>query len=195
MPEFLYYIIYMRGKRKEGLFVHDRGPVSSPNGMKCQKKSSWSGETSRGESKLIARQYAYLLWAKREWNLGKIVRFMTIIRFKPEDFGNNLGFPYKAFTIKLPLNTVVNNEYKELLRNKIIITLNDLHNIISRAMMFINSYCLVSSRDSIPSYIYNQTFWYSVCQLVNGRKIRDYIYRIQSKPTKRSQPMSVRSLH
>ncbi|OAD72726.1 hypothetical protein PHYBLDRAFT_146043 [Phycomyces blakesleeanus NRRL 1555(-)] len=90
---------------------------------------------------------------------------------KSEDFVNNLGFPYKAFTRKLPLDTAVNNEYKELLINKIIITSNDPRNIISRAMMLINSYCLAPSRDSIPNSIYKQKFWYPVCQLVKDRKV------------------------
>ncbi|KAL0079069.1 hypothetical protein J3Q64DRAFT_1702183 [Phycomyces blakesleeanus] len=90
---------------------------------------------------------------------------------KSEELANNLGFPYKAFTTKLQLDTAVNNEDKELLRNKIIITSNYFRNIIYRAMMFINSYCLASSRISIPNSIYKQTFLYSVCQLVNDRKI------------------------
>ncbi|OAD77503.1 hypothetical protein PHYBLDRAFT_60637 [Phycomyces blakesleeanus NRRL 1555(-)] len=72
---------------------------------------------------------------------------------------------------KFSLNTVVNKEYKMLLRNKILITSNDLHNSISREIMFINSYCLPSSHDSIPNSIYKQTFRYLVCQLINDRKV------------------------
>ncbi|KAL0090891.1 hypothetical protein J3Q64DRAFT_1630537, partial [Phycomyces blakesleeanus] len=83
---------------------------------------------------------------------------------KRKEFSNNLGFSYKALMRKFSLNTVVNKEYKMLLRNKILITSNDLHNSISREIMFINSYCLPSSHDSIPNSIYKQTFRYLVLQ-------------------------------
>ncbi|KAL0089042.1 hypothetical protein F4703DRAFT_1733230 [Phycomyces blakesleeanus] len=96
---------------------------------------------------------------------------LIIYHQSPRCLQNNLGFPYKDLKRELPFDIAVNNEYKELPINKIIITSNDLRNIIFRAMMFINSYCLAFSRDSIPNSIYKQAFWYSVCQLVNRVKV------------------------
>ncbi|ORE09131.1 hypothetical protein BCV72DRAFT_321051 [Rhizopus microsporus var. microsporus] len=38
-------------------------------------------------------------------------------------------------------------------------------------MLLTNSYCLSKSHDFIPHAIFTQQYWYSVRQLVNGKKI------------------------
>ncbi|PHZ15017.1 uncharacterized protein RHIMIDRAFT_276959 [Rhizopus microsporus ATCC 52813] len=83
----------------------------------------------------------------------------------------NLGFPYIAFTRKLPLDSIVKSDYREILKNKIIVSSRDIRNIVSRAMLLTNSYCLSKSHDFIPHAIFTQQYWYSVRQLVNGKKI------------------------
>lgn len=89
---------------------------------------------------------------------------------KNEVLTRNLGFPYIAFTRKLPLDSIVKSDYKEILKNKIIVSSREIR-IVSRAMLVTNNYCLLKSHDSIPHAIFTQQYWYSVCQLVNGKKI------------------------
>lgn len=90
---------------------------------------------------------------------------------KKEVFQTNLGSNYKAFTRKLPLTAIVKEEYQELLRQKVITTSRDLRHIIFRAMCFVNYFCFCSDRSAIPNDIFTQPYWYSMCQLVNGRNI------------------------
>ncbi|PHZ10663.1 uncharacterized protein RHIMIDRAFT_259501, partial [Rhizopus microsporus ATCC 52813] len=69
---------------------------------------------------------------------------------KNEVLARNLGFPYIAFTRKLPLDSIVKSDYKEVLKNKIIVSSRDARNIVSRAMLLTNSYSLSKPHDSIP---------------------------------------------
>ncbi|PHZ15995.1 uncharacterized protein RHIMIDRAFT_264747 [Rhizopus microsporus ATCC 52813] len=78
-----------------------------------------------------------------------------------EVLARNLGFPYIAFTRKLLLDSIDKSDYKEILKNKIIVSSRDIHNIL----------LFVKSHDSIPYAIYTQQYWHSVCQLINGKKI------------------------
>ncbi|ORE10529.1 hypothetical protein BCV72DRAFT_199515, partial [Rhizopus microsporus var. microsporus] len=84
---------------------------------------------------------------------------------KNEMLARSLGFPYIAFTRKLPLNSIVKCDYKEILKNKIIVSSRDIRNIVSRPILLTNSYCLSKSHDSIPHAIFTQQYWYSVRQL------------------------------
>ncbi|ORE10365.1 hypothetical protein BCV72DRAFT_285998 [Rhizopus microsporus var. microsporus] len=92
---------------------------------------------------------------------------------KNEVLARNLGFPYIAFTRKLPLDSIVKSDYKEIPKNKIIVSSRDTRNIVSRVMLLTNSYSLSKPHDSIPHAVLTQRYWYSVCQLINGKKIRN----------------------
>jgi hypothetical protein len=93
------------------------------------------------------------------------------IASKTEVFENNLGSQYQAFTRKLPFATVVNDQYKALLRSKVVSTSRDLRHIILRAICFTNYYCLKGGHSSISACIFKQQYWYSVCQLVHDVRI------------------------
>ncbi|PHZ10767.1 uncharacterized protein RHIMIDRAFT_259850, partial [Rhizopus microsporus ATCC 52813] len=94
---------------------------------------------------------------------------------KNEVLARNLGFPYIAFTRKLPLDSIVKSDYKEIPKNKIIVSSRDTRNIVSRVMLLTNSYSLSKPHDSIPHAVLTQRYWYSVCQLINGKKIRNNV--------------------
>ena len=82
-----------------------------------------------------------------------------------------MGPNYQAFTRKLPLKTIINEQYQELLRQKVIATSKSLREIVFRAMCFINHFCISGDHKAVPHFIFDKNFWYSLCQLVNGRKI------------------------
>ncbi|KAI7907893.1 uncharacterized protein BX663DRAFT_14086 [Cokeromyces recurvatus] len=90
---------------------------------------------------------------------------------KSEVFTKNLEFPYKPFNRKIPFDCVINNDYKDILKNKIITTSKDIRNIVFRSMLLTNSYCLSQGSESVPHVIFKQQYWYSICQLVNDKKI------------------------
>ena len=43
-------------------------------------------------------------------------------------------------------------------------------------MCFVNHMCISDSHNAVPNSVFNKNYWYSVCQLVNGRNITNSIY-------------------
>lgn len=82
----------------------------------------------------------------------------------------NLGENYQAFNRKAPFDTLVKQEFKTNLRNKILESSRYIRQIMIRAMMFTNFY-MINDVDDATNSIFQQNYWYSVCQLVNGRKV------------------------
>lgn len=82
-----------------------------------------------------------------------------------------LGTNTESFIRRVPLNSVVRGQYHELLHRKICELSSFIREIVVRAQIFGNWYILLHESEPIPTYVYSQQFWYSVCQLVGNRSI------------------------
>lgn len=77
-------------------------------------------------------------------------------------YGNNA----ERFSRKIPLDNVVRPEFMPVLQNKIISLSSFLRNVIVRMQLFVNAYIIEHGQTAVPTYVYSQSFWYSVSQLV-----------------------------
>ena len=82
-----------------------------------------------------------------------------------------LGTKVEHFTRRVPFNSVVRPEHQDLLRQKVCELSMFIREIVFRAQVFVNWYILLHASEPIPSYVYSQQFWYSVCQLVGNRSV------------------------
>ena len=93
------------------------------------------------------------------------------ISSKLEVMNRNLGTNFQTFTRKVPFDDCVKDDYKGVLKNKIMSTCEAIRQIVFRAQLFVNYYVVLHSDEIITASLYQQSFWYSVCQLVNNRRV------------------------
>lgn len=93
------------------------------------------------------------------------------ISSKLEVMNRKLGTGFESFTRKLPFDTCVKENYRDMLKNRIISASDDVRQILFRAQLFVNYYIILNSNETITANVYQQSFWYSICQLVNNRRI------------------------
>lgn len=84
---------------------------------------------------------------------------------------DNLGEGFQMFTRKIPLDNCVKEQYKSVLKNRILSASEDVRQLLFRAQLFVNHYILLHCNDNIPKCIFQQNFWYSMCQLINNKRI------------------------
>ncbi|KAI9030657.1 hypothetical protein CLU79DRAFT_785681 [Phycomyces nitens] len=89
---------------------------------------------------------------------------------KEQVLHNNLGDNYKAFTRKLPFDNCVVNTYKASLKSSIVTACTHLRHLIFRAQIFVNHYIIKALDLTVPKGVFKQQFWYTIIQMVNGRK-------------------------
>ncbi|KAI9023882.1 hypothetical protein CLU79DRAFT_791472 [Phycomyces nitens] len=66
-------------------------------------------------------------------------------------------------------NCVVNT-YKASLKSSIVTACTHLRHLIFRAQIFVN-HCIIKALDlTVPKGVFKQQFWYTIIQMVNGRK-------------------------
>lgn len=82
-----------------------------------------------------------------------------------------LGENPQTYTRVLPFDSIVREPYREEFRDGVIRISSFLRNVVCRAQVFVNGYIIDHSEDTIPTYIFSETFWYSICQLVQGKTI------------------------
>lgn len=80
-----------------------------------------------------------------------------------------LGSQTEEFTRVVGYDSVVRNQYHDVLHDKIVELCAVIREIVIRAQVFVNGYIIDHAEHVISSYLYFQQFWYSVCQLVIGR--------------------------
>ncbi|KAG2202838.1 hypothetical protein INT46_000497 [Mucor plumbeus] len=90
---------------------------------------------------------------------------------KLEVMNQNLGTGFQSFARKLPFDTCVKERYKSVLKDRILSASEDVRQLLFRAQMFVNYFIILRSNENIPGCIYRQPFWYSICQLVNNRRV------------------------
>ncbi|KAG2195640.1 hypothetical protein INT46_006310 [Mucor plumbeus] len=96
------------------------------------------------------RQTSAIKNIKRGANRQKVVADPNV-RF----INQNLGTGFQLFTRKLPFDTRVKERYRNVFINRILSANEDVRQLLFRAQI-----C-----------IYRRPFWYSICQLVNNRRV------------------------
>ena len=81
----------------------------------------------------------------------------------------NLGSSYEPFAIKVPFATA-NPLQTEELKKKVVHACESVCQLIYRAQLFVNFYILSHQQDTLHC-VFTDNFWYSITQLVNGRKV------------------------
>ena len=90
---------------------------------------------------------------------------------KLEVMNQSLGTGSQSFVRKLPFHTCVKEQYRSVLKNRILSASEDARQLLFRAQMFVNYFIILHSNENVPGCIYRQPFWYSICQLVNNRRV------------------------
>ena len=90
---------------------------------------------------------------------------------KLEVMNQNLGTGFQSFTRKLPFDACVKERYRSVLKNRILSASEDVRQLLFRAQIFVNYYIILHSNENMPGCIYRQPFWYSICQLVNNKRV------------------------
>jgi hypothetical protein len=85
----------------------------------------------------------------------------------------NSGTGFQSFTRKLPLDTYVKERYRSVLKDRILSASEDVRQLLFRAQMFVNYFIILHSNENIPGCNYRQSFWYSICQLVNNKRAKN----------------------
>ncbi|KAI9256808.1 hypothetical protein EDC94DRAFT_615802 [Helicostylum pulchrum] len=76
---------------------------------------------------------------------------------------------YKDHTTR-PYKRCMKEPYKNILTIKVIAAYKDIRQIVFRAKIFDNYHILQHQDRPVPPGIRKQQFWYTICQLVNGRR-------------------------
>lgn len=119
----------------------------NPNAPSCPRCGS------KTHSRSSSKECPY-----HEQNIKEIIR---------ERFGNNV----EQYTRTAPLPDIVRDEYREKLQYGIQELCSFIRNVIIRVMLFTGYYFVQHGDQEIPTYIFSQTFFYSVAQLVMGLPI------------------------
>jgi hypothetical protein len=64
------------------------------------------------------------------------------------------------------LSSVLKRKYRELFTRNVIKLSGFIRHVTFRAQLFVNSYIIEHNDEYTHSYLFNQNFWYSVCQMV-----------------------------
>ncbi|GAA5815083.1 hypothetical protein MFLAVUS_008589 [Mucor flavus] len=83
----------------------------------------------------------------------------------------NLGDNYKAYTRKLGFDNCVSDTYHTKLQSSVIKACSTVKHLVFRAKLFVNYYVLENhALIGAPKVIFSQNFWYSIIQMVNGKR-------------------------
>ncbi|GAA5812184.1 hypothetical protein MFLAVUS_005634 [Mucor flavus] len=83
----------------------------------------------------------------------------------------NLGDNYKAYTRKLGFDNCVSDTYHTKLQSSVIKACSTVRHLVFRAKLFVDYYVLENhALIGAPKVIFSQNFWYSIIQMVNGKR-------------------------
>jgi hypothetical protein len=77
----------------------------------------------------------------------------------------------ESFTRVLPFESIVREDYRDILHTHIIQLSGFIREVVVRSQLFVNAYIIDHSEQQIPTYMFSQNFFYSICQLVIGKEI------------------------
>jgi len=88
-----------------------------------------------------------------------------------EKVKETLGDSTEEYVRKVPFRSIVKSSQQEILRQNVHRLSSFIREVSTRAQIFVNHYIINLGDDPVPVYIFSQTFWYSVCQLVMNENI------------------------
>ncbi|KAL0146424.1 hypothetical protein V8B55DRAFT_1431939 [Mucor lusitanicus] len=89
---------------------------------------------------------------------------------KAEVLYDNLGGGYTCFTRKVSFEDIVKPEHRPLLKQRVTEACAFMEQLKLHMCLFVNYYC-INRRDAPPSAVFKQNFWYSVSQMIMGKRI------------------------
>jgi hypothetical protein len=76
----------------------------------------------------------------------------------------------KTVTRKIKLDSILKEDYKNIVKDKVVKIIEDIRNIIIRCQIFVNYYIICHSDEGVDnSFFKHQNCWYSISQLVIGK--------------------------
>jgi hypothetical protein len=84
---------------------------------------------------------------------------------------------FERYCRKVYLASVLRNEYRDIFTERVNVLVEFVRNVLFRAQLFVNNY-LINHYDStvVPTFIYQQNLWHSVCQLIMNAHITNESY-------------------
>jgi hypothetical protein len=82
-----------------------------------------------------------------------------------------LGDHYEVYTRKVYLSSVLRPKYKGDFERRVIRLSDFIRNVVTRSQIFVNAYVIENWDSYNHDYIFQQNFWYSVCQLIMDVKV------------------------
>jgi hypothetical protein len=108
-------------------------------------------------------------------NLGhgsaKLKECINYKKTQEEALKDKLGEKFERYTRKLRLETILREEHKDRFNEKIKNLSSLLREVLIKAQLFVN-YCLIDNKElNTHNYLYQQSFWYSICQLIMKQSV------------------------
>lgn len=85
---------------------------------------------------------------------------------KAEELRVLLGDNASSCTRKIKLETIIRDEYKQAITQKIQTVCEQVRSIMLRAQLFVNYYIISHSRSVVDKKVFSQNFWYAITQLI-----------------------------
>ncbi|KAF7721558.1 hypothetical protein EC973_004497 [Apophysomyces ossiformis] len=104
-------------------------------------------------------------------HLGHVQPVVRLSMLLQEAVNEELGKDHERYTRKLPLDSVIRPQYRGELKRKLTNLCGFLREVVFRAQIFVNGYIISSAGQEITAYVYTQSFWYSVCQVILDKKV------------------------
>jgi hypothetical protein len=81
-----------------------------------------------------------------------------------------LGAKHEIFTRKVYLTSVLKPEYRDIFTRNVTKLSDSIRNVVFRAQIFINAYVIEHKEEYAHSSLFDNNFWYSICQMVMCKK-------------------------
>jgi hypothetical protein len=82
-----------------------------------------------------------------------------------------LGAKHEIFTRKVYLTSVLKPEYRDIFTRNVTKLSDFIRNVVFRAQIFINAYVIEHKEEYAHSSLFDDNFWYSICQMVMCKRI------------------------
>jgi hypothetical protein len=82
-----------------------------------------------------------------------------------------LGNKHEIFTRKVYLSSVLKRKYRDLFTRNVIKLSGFIRNVVFRAQIFINTYVIEHKEEYTHSSLFDNNFWYSICQMVMCKRV------------------------
>lgn len=85
-----------------------------------------------------------------------------------------LGDNATSCTRKIKLETIIREEYKQVISSKIQTVSEQVRNIMIRAQLFVNYYTISHSNGIVDKKVFSRNFWYAITQSPVVKEIKQF---------------------